>query len=764
MSRLLRFKLTFVISFILLTGMIIGIIYLTDSTLRKAVLDQYENRQKLLVQQIAGRIETTIGQLVTKIYNLSIDVEIQNFSDENRMKSLKEITKVGEELFLYLRTITIYDNKGKIMMAWPTTSLDATYTQISQGPLGPMKSRSFHLVKKRKMIYTTVPPFTNTEMPMMLTMPIFSFLDMDFSSEDADDFVGAILFEVEWEVLKTELLTEIDAEQSADLLLMTKEGFVLYYSKAGDDMVKTLQLLAPITERMREGEPGEGFFVDENEVNNLLFYNPIVIGSDLWSLALIEPEAAVFVSLNKQLNQIYTVLGITILLIGGLIFFISRQYGRLDNLNIDLNRRVEDLNEIHSTAKVISSTFDLEMILRTGLESISRLVSATKGSIFLLEENREEMTSRARYGYEEGAISTSKFKVGQGVAGLVAKEGKAIIVEDVNKDQRFLKTATKWEGCRSLMTVPLHDDEEIKGIINLQDRADGSVFTPHEAQLAETVANNIAIAVKNIELLESVKDKVRLEKELETAKAVQENLFPTDNPHYEDFDITGFFDPAGECGGDWWGYILSRGKLLLFIGDVTGHGVPAALITATVRTYCTNLELLKEVLPEQLFSPRNILKNLNSMLVQSTSNSHVMTFFVSEYDPQSRKLTFANAGHNLPWVYRKGKSKVEILKARGLRLGDVSSAEFHERSVVLNEGDVILWYTDGLTEGENPDGRQYGKKRTKQILTETAHLSSAEIQKAIIEDAYNFFADEPKKDDITLVVGKIEKNGILEVS
>jgi serine phosphatase RsbU (regulator of sigma subunit) len=256
-------------------------------------------------------------------------------------------------------------------------------------------------------------------------------------------------------------------------------------------------------------------------------------------------------------------------------------------------------------------------------------------------------------------------------------------------------------------------------------------------------------------LLQQTAEKATMEKELEVAKTIQETLVPTHDPIDKGvFKFAGYFQPASQCGGDWWTWHEQVGdKILVVIGDVTGHGVPSAMITAGAKAAC---DVARRFYGDDI-DPARLLEIMNSAIYQSAKRKFVMTCFASVIDINKRTITYANAGHNFPYLYRTTETGGEFgsLMIRGNRLGDLADSLYETKTTELQPGDLLVWYTDGIVECENPNGEEYGEKRFRASVRRAAALAAAEIRDAVVSDAATYFGDTVRKDDITLVLGKI---------
>jgi serine phosphatase RsbU (regulator of sigma subunit) len=265
------------------------------------------------------------------------------------------------------------------------------------------------------------------------------------------------------------------------------------------------------------------------------------------------------------------------------------------------------------------------------------------------------------------------------------------------------------------------------------------------------MADQIAI------LLQQTAEKAKIEQELEVARAIQETLVPTaELVDRGTLKFAGYFQPAAQTGGDWWTWSeMVGGKILLVVGDVTGHGVPSAMITAAAKAAC---DVARNVHNDDVTVSR-LLEIMNYAIYESAKRKFVMTCFASIIDTKARTITYANAGHNFPYLYRAsaadGKGEFGSLMIRGNRLGDDASSKYEAKTTDLIAGDVLVWYTDGIVECENAEGAEYGEKRFRASVKRAAALDAAEMRDAIVADATQYFGDTPRKDDITMVIGRI---------
>jgi sigma-B regulation protein RsbU (phosphoserine phosphatase) len=261
-----------------------------------------------------------------------------------------------------------------------------------------------------------------------------------------------------------------------------------------------------------------------------------------------------------------------------------------------------------------------------------------------------------------------------------------------------------------------------------------------------------AMVAKVSVLMKDNVDKARMEKELETAKVVQDTLFPERHSQIDQVQISGYYEPASECGGDWWYYFKSGPRVFVCIGDATGHGASAALITSAARSAVSLIETSPSI------TPASFLQMLNRAIYVSSKGHIQMTFFVACIDPDKNKMTYANASHNAPYMIKKSAEPIKkkdliplLSEDQGFRLGQEISSRYGEVVIDFEPGDRLFLYTDGLTDIENPDGKLWEERGLIKSLTSAA-TKNDNIQTAmvsIVTEANEFRSGAPLKDDVT---------------
>jgi serine phosphatase RsbU (regulator of sigma subunit) len=241
-----------------------------------------------------------------------------------------------------------------------------------------------------------------------------------------------------------------------------------------------------------------------------------------------------------------------------------------------------------------------------------------------------------------------------------------------------------------------------------------------------------------------MRERERIEQELRVARSIQQASLPKEVPTLEGWQINPYYQPAREVGGDFYDFhLLSEGRLGVVVGDATGKGVPAALVMATT---CGMLQLAARA--SESSSPSEVLVQVNEALLARIPQNMFVTCFYAILDPNSATLSYANAGHDLPYVRRGGDA--EELRARGMPLGLMPEMEYEEKEMVLEASESTLFYSDGLVEAHNPQGEMFGFPRLRALVAE--HGKQGSLEEALLEELYSFVGERwEQEDDITLL-------------
>ena len=424
------------------------------------------------------------------------------------------------------------------------------------------------------------------------------------------------------------------------------------------------------------------------------------------------------------------------------------------NMLQDLQTQVERLTLLQEINQAFHSSIELDELLPTIFKEVIEAMGAEGGSIWLLDPSSEDLECRIAAGGGGEKLRGSRLRLGEGLAGWVALHQQPTTVDDVQKDDRWARhvgDAKRLDfATTSLISAPLVVKGESLGAINVVNKIGAEGFTPDDLELLTSLANNAALVIKNAQLVEEVKEAERVARDMEIAANIQKSLLPAHPPQIEGVELAGRCIPAKNVGGDYFDYFLmDDDKLGILIADVSGHNVGSALVMAMTRQ-ALRFESVHQT------SVAEVLAATNRAMYADLSNAGLLiTTFYASYGLAMRVLAWANGGHNPPLLWRAREQDVLWLDADGMLVGILHDVEYEERQMTLDPGDILLLYTDGITEARNEAGEMYGEDRLSQLVRANAHLSAQELLDRIYETVREWGRNVVQYDDVTAVVMKV---------
>ncbi|GAB4493069.1 MAG: hypothetical protein Fur0016_20970 [Anaerolineales bacterium] len=300
---------------------------------------------------------------------------------------------------------------------------------------------------------------------------------------------------------------------------------------------------------------------------------------------------------------------------------------------------------------------------------------------------------------------------------------------------------------RLLIALPLMVKGEIFGIMLAEEASGGRRFRTRRLEILNGIAQQVALAIQNDLFQREMVARERLETEVQLARQIQQTFIPKTLPHLPHWDLAARWRTARQVGGDFYDvFELPNGKLGLFIADVADKGVPAAMFMALTRTLVRAAILQTE-------SPAEALRQVNDLLYPDAEQGMFVTAVYGVLDSQTGQFTYANAGHNPPlWMKSTPSPHIERLTRTGMALGVDTGVEMGQSTIDLTPGDVLLFYTDGITEAFSPTEEMFGEDRLYTVLNDLTPASASQVLEAVDNAVIHFTADAPVSDDITLIV------------
>ncbi len=346
------------------------------------------------------------------------------------------------------------------------------------------------------------------------------------------------------------------------------------------------------------------------------------------------------------------------------------------------------------------------------------------------------------------ALRGEGFRISTVVADLVIKQAKSLLIRDALLDENLASQASiVSQEIRSILAVPLQTDERVIGLLYLDSPRLVREFTPEELNLITIIANIAAIRIEHAQLWEKEQARKLLDQDLERAAEIQRKLLPSTVPQIRGFDCAGYNAPCRTVGGDYYDFLLyPDGRIAILIGDVSGKGLGAALLMSSLQARA-----------QVIFSePENLaaeVVRLNRSISSTCPGNCFITFFIAVLDPSSAEVIYCNAGHNPPLLLRLS-GELETLEATGIPLGISPAAIYEQKACYLNEGDMFVLFSDGVTEAcRTGTEEEYGEDRLVATARRMQKQSSANVIKEVKNDLL-LFNSGLAADDITLVVAR----------
>jgi serine phosphatase RsbU (regulator of sigma subunit) len=405
--------------------------------------------------------------------------------------------------------------------------------------------------------------------------------------------------------------------------------------------------------------------------------------------------------------------------------------------------RYREINLLYRIGETIGACLNSSQIPQLVLSEAKRVIQGEMGVVLLPSgEGQAEFEVQASFGdspYVEAFIKETQ---------ALAKQIRRKARPDISTSSAAIS-----EPVGAILGAPIKTQEQVFGIVLLGRLSGQPVFTASDEKLVMALAGQAAIAIDRIRFFQREIQRQRLEKELAVGRQIQLSLLPADLPVPAGWEFAASYQAARQVGGDLYDFLeLPDGspQLGLLIADVTGKGVPAALFMAfsraIIRTEATTNR-----------DPATVLRRANRSIVRDNRSRLLLSALYCTLDIHTGQLVYANAGHNWPLWLRTARGECQELTARGIVLGAFDDIPLEERQIVVAPGDLLVFYTDGVTEAMNGADKMFGQERLQTIVTANAEGSAEQVCQAVLQALENFTEDTPPSDDITLLVVKRQR-------
>jgi len=416
---------------------------------------------------------------------------------------------------------------------------------------------------------------------------------------------------------------------------------------------------------------------------------------------------------------------------------------------------IDKLRMLLDITKTISRSLDLDEVLNLVMDTLDSLIPYDAAGIYLVKcsqplfETDGELDetcvfhTQAVRGYEIDDLQELHLKMVEGLIGHVAVTGKPYVSHDVRRDPRYINARPR---TNSEMVAPIISNNEVIGVFDLESD-DLNAYSNDDLEVLMLLASQVAIIIEKVMLHEQMIEKQRLETQLEVARQVQLELLPGRDPQLESFDISAYNFPTEEVSGDYYDWVrIYDDQIGIVIADVSGKGVPAALLMAFLRA---SLRAATHI----GYAPHISMSKVNYLLWESIERNQFVTAFYGVLDATNRTLSYSNAGHNPP-LLMKVDGTVRFEERGGVPLGMFRDSRYYEYFETIEPGEVFVLYTDGVTEAMNSTDEEYGRDRLVTAVRACRELPAREMIDFIHRDLTVWTDGRGAHDDVTFFIIK----------
>lgn len=421
----------------------------------------------------------------------------------------------------------------------------------------------------------------------------------------------------------------------------------------------------------------------------------------------------------------------------------------MEREHIERLSTVDKLRKLLDITKTISRSLDLEEVLNLVMDTLGSLIPYDAAGIYLIEFSPEDKSpyifkSKAIRGYQISfELIEPRLKMGEGFLGAVAQSGKAIISADVSNDRRYFAAR---DLTRSEMVAPIISNDRVIGVFDLEsDILDA--YSEDDLSVLQLLTSQVAIIIEKVRLHEQVVEKKRIQAQLEIARQVQLELLPDSDPEMPNFDISAYVFPTEEVSGDYYDWVkIFEDQIGIVVADAVGKGIPAALLMAFLRA---SLRAGIQI----GYAPHIAFSKVSNLLRDSIDDNQFITAIYGILDSTNKTFVFSNAGHNPPLLI-KPDGEYRFVEYGDMPLGMFDDIHYHQHFIRFEAGQVMVIYTDGITEAANPNDEEYGNDRFAKRVLESIHLPAKQMIDHIRKGVADFTERKFLDDDGTLFIVK----------
>ncbi|MDZ7291751.1 MAG: SpoIIE family protein phosphatase [candidate division KSB1 bacterium] len=422
---------------------------------------------------------------------------------------------------------------------------------------------------------------------------------------------------------------------------------------------------------------------------------------------------------------------------------------QLENEVRRLRSAVEELTVLNDLAIAASTSLEVDQMLDIIVQKSIKAVKAEQGSILLVTEQQEAPLKTLIRQVDQQRSRIMNYKVGINITGWVLQHQQPLLIENLATDTRFQTTEQERKEIKNLLCVPIRFKAQLIGLLTVTNKRAFEPFNAEDLRLLSIIAAQSGQLIRNSQLQAEALEKKRMEQELLVARKIQTSLLPKKPPASERLEVSAYFNPADEVGGDYYDYFaLGDEQFGVVMADVSGHGTSAALVMAMVKGVLQSIA-------QRFESPDRLLAEVNAILSRIAPKEMFVTMIFLVFDMKNKLLRYSNAGHNPLLFYDHQAQTCQMVELRGPALGLSALAAFQERQIALNAGDIFLIYTDGVTEAFNMAGKMFEEARLVQAVQATVSEPASNIIAHVKTKLQEFRGSAIQGDDVAMIAVKI---------
>lgn len=445
-----------------------------------------------------------------------------------------------------------------------------------------------------------------------------------------------------------------------------------------------------------------------------------------------------------------------------------------NEMNESLLAQKKQLSGLFNTVHTLDCKRERDSLLRTAIKIINQIINPRQCVIGLVEDNTVIINEISGFNSPENCIN-SVLPLPNDIFVKLFHQQKPCKVIIQNLLETFDELRLKIDSpTEEALITPIIFNKKTKGLILCIGRQNDRLYNESDYLYIAIIAQSMAISLFKIETIELAEGKLDREPESLNGELVRNLLLPRKPVKIPGIQICSYYKPVGNTHGNWHGFNEDKGnkRLSVFIGDATGQGTPAVLVASLAHSFIKTIDLLKSHYQEITativketqgdshnlplpLDPANILFLLNHVLFTKSIDQQAMTFFAATIDLHNQQICFANAGHEVPILIKKKSLLPQALVSGGPRLGDNSFTKYKRHYADLDPGDVIIWYSSGVSKCQNSHGQTFSDTHLLKNVKEYASLSAYHLCKKIVNDLFTFKNEESLQDDLTLITVKI---------